>query len=105
MTVSSTDVLCWYDKGRENVIGEYNFVVWQLGMDGRFLTWVCRTCEPALVNPQEDHSAQNQQAANHLNPGQAFAQKEISDQGGESRFQRDDQIGHTGRQVRQADVV
>ena len=63
------------------------------------------SCQPAFINPQEDHPAQDHQAAAHLHPGEPFAQQEIRDDGGESRFQGDDQVGHTGRQQGQADVV
>jgi len=56
------------------IFASFGFTKSHLRMDGRLPSGACLTCEPALVNPQEDHPAQDQQAANNLNPGQAFAQ-------------------------------
>ena len=58
-----------------------------------------------IPDPQEDYPGQDHQAATELPAAQAFTKQEISDHGGEGRFQGDDQVGDTGGQVTQTDVI
>ncbi len=58
-----------------------------------------------LVDAQQKHAAEDEQAARDLQPGQALVEKKVGDGGREDRFSGDDQVGDAGWQQAQADVV
>ena len=53
------------------------------------------TRQPPFVDAQEDHAAQDQQAADDLDSIQPLAQQGIGDRRGKDRLQGHDEIGYT----------